>query len=137
VIVDAGITPLRNAISDKVARHNGISASPEQVIVSAGGMRALYLALSVTVRSGDEVLIPDPGWPNFAMAVQLLQATPVRYPLHPENPFLPHVAATGHQLLQLLMDLRHDRRDQRPPPAPEAEVPHSAVVDMAASLARV
>ena len=55
-------------------------------------MQALYVALSATVQSGDEVLIPDPGWPNFAMAVQLLQATPVRYSLHPENSFLPDVA---------------------------------------------
>jgi aspartate aminotransferase len=90
-VPNAGIAPLREAISDKVARLNGISASPEQVIVSAGGMQALYVALSATVRSGDEVLIPDPGWPNFAMAVQLLQATPVRYPLRPENSFLPDV----------------------------------------------
>ena len=91
-VANAGITPLRNAISNKVARHNGISASPEQVIVSAGGMQGLHVALSATVQSGDEVLIPDPGWPNFAMAVQLLQATPARYPLHPENSFLPDVA---------------------------------------------
>jgi aspartate aminotransferase len=91
-VPNAGITPLRKAISDKVARHNGISASPEQVIVSAGGMQALYAALSATVEAGDEVLIPDPGWPNFAMAVQLLQATPVRYPLRSESSFLPDVA---------------------------------------------
>jgi len=66
-VPNAGITPLRNAISNKVARHNSISASPEQVIVSAGGMQALYVALSATVQSGDEVLIPDPGcaaWPT-------------------------------------------------------------------------
>jgi aspartate aminotransferase len=91
-VPNAGITPLRNAISDKVARHNRISASPDQVIVTAGGVQALHVALSATVQSGDEVLIPDPGWPNFAMAVQLLQATPVRYRLRPEHSFLPDVA---------------------------------------------
>jgi aspartate aminotransferase len=91
-VPNPGITPLRNAISDKVARHNRIAASPDQVIVTAGGVQALHVALSATVRSGDEVLIPDPGWPNFAMAVQLLQATPVRYRLRPENSFLPDVA---------------------------------------------
>jgi aspartate aminotransferase len=88
-VPNAGITTLRNAISDKVARHNRIAASPDQVIVTAGGVQALHVALSATVQSGDEVLIPDPGWPNFAMAVQLLQATPVRYRLRPENSFLP------------------------------------------------
>ena len=83
--------PLRIAIADKVAGHNRITATPEQVIVSAGGMQALYVALSATVQAGDEVLIPDPGWPNFAMAVQLLQGTPVRYPVRLENSFLPDV----------------------------------------------
>jgi aspartate aminotransferase len=91
-VPNAGIAPLRNAISDKLARHNRIGASPDQVIVTAGGVQALHVALSATVRSGDEVLIPDPGWPNFAMAVQLLQATPVRYRLRPQNSFLPDVA---------------------------------------------
>lgn len=88
-VPNAGIAPLRRAIAEKVDRHNGITAAPEQVIVSAGGMQALYVALSATVEAGDEVLIPDPGWPNFEMAVRLLQATPVRYSLHPENGFLP------------------------------------------------
>jgi len=90
-VPNAGITPLRNAITEKVARHNSIIATPEQVVVSAGGMQALYVALSATVEAGDEVLIPDPGWPNFAMAVQLLQGTSVRYTLRPENSFLPDV----------------------------------------------
>jgi aspartate aminotransferase len=91
-VPNAGIAPLRKAISDKLARHNHVTASPEQVIVSAGGMQALHVALSATVRAGDEVLIPDPGWPNFAMVVGLLQATPVGYRLRPENSFLPDVA---------------------------------------------
>jgi aspartate/methionine/tyrosine aminotransferase len=88
-VPNAGIPPLREAIARKLARHNRIEASPEQVVVSAGGMQAIHVALSATVRAGDEVLIPDPGWPNFAMAVGLLQATPVRYPLRPEHRFLP------------------------------------------------
>jgi len=61
-------------------------------VVSAGGVQALHLTLSLTVSAGDEVLVPDPGWPNFAMAVQLLQATPVRYSLRAENGFRPDLA---------------------------------------------
>lgn len=91
-VPNAGIQPLREAIAEKVRVKNGLTAAPEQVVVSAGGMQAIYVALSATIRAGDEVLIPDPGWPNFDMAVQLLQATPVRYPLHPENSFLPNIA---------------------------------------------
>ena len=88
-VANAGIPALREAIAAKVAARNGLRARPEQVVVSAGGMQALHAALSATLTAGSEVLVPDPGWPNFAMAVQLLQARPVGYPLRPETGFLP------------------------------------------------
>jgi aspartate aminotransferase len=91
-VSNAGIPALREAIAGKVAARNGLRADPGHVVVSAGGMQAIYAALSATVTAGDEVLVPDPGWPNFAMAVQLLQARPVGYPLHAGNAFLPEIA---------------------------------------------
>lgn len=91
-VPNAGLPELRSAIADKVKMRNRIAATPEQVVVSAGGMQALLNAVSMVVGPGDEVLIPDPGWPNFEMVVTLQQATPVRYPLRAENQFLPHVA---------------------------------------------
>jgi aspartate aminotransferase len=97
-VANAGIPALREAIAGKVAVRNGLDAGPAQVVVAAGGMQALYAALSATVGAGDEVLVPDPGWPNFAMAVQLLQARPVGYPLHPDDAFLPDPAELGRRV---------------------------------------
>ena len=91
-VPNAGIPALRAAIACKLLQRNGLQVAPSQVVVSAGGAQALHLALSLVVGHGDEVLVPDPGWPNFAMGVQLLQATPVRYPLRPENGFRPNAA---------------------------------------------
>jgi aspartate aminotransferase len=91
-VPNAGIPPLREAIVGKLAAHNGIDVAPEQIVVSAGGMQALYVALCATIAAGDEVLVPDPGWPNFAMAVQLLQGSPVGYQLRAENGFRPDIA---------------------------------------------
>ena len=91
-VPNGGIGELRQAICRKLARENGFEVRPEQVVVSAGGVQALYVAFSLTLTAGDEILIPDPGWPNFAMAAQLLQTTPVRYPLRPENGFRPDPA---------------------------------------------
>jgi aspartate aminotransferase len=88
-VPNAGVPALREAIAAKVAARNGLAADPGQVVVSAGGMQALHVALAATVGAGDEVLIPDPGWPNFAMAVGLLQARPVGYALRAEAGFLP------------------------------------------------
>ncbi len=90
-VSNAGIPALREAIAAKVAARNGLRATADQVTVTTGGMGALFTALAETVRAGDEVLVPDPGWPNFAMAVGLLEATPAGYPLRPEHGFLPVV----------------------------------------------
>ncbi|MFC5748223.1 pyridoxal phosphate-dependent aminotransferase [Actinomadura rugatobispora] len=91
-VPNAGVTELRDAIAAKLRERNGLAAAEtERVIVSAGGMQALQLGMSAVVSAGDEVLIPDPGWPNFTMLVQLLQGVPVRYELRPENGFQPDV----------------------------------------------
>ena len=92
-VPNAGVTELRDAVAAKLRKVNGIeAAATERVIVTAGGMQALQLGMTAVVSAGDEVLIPDPGWPNFAMLVQLLQAVPVRYELRPENGFRPDPA---------------------------------------------
>lgn len=91
-VPNAGVGELRRALAEKVSTVNGFDTAPEQVVVSAGGAQALHNALSLTLSAGDEVLIPDPGWPNYAMAVQLLQAVPVRYPLRPGRGFRPDPA---------------------------------------------
>ncbi|BDI22596.1 pyridoxal phosphate-dependent aminotransferase [Herbiconiux sp. L3-i23] len=91
-VPNAGVPALQAALAQKIREQNGIDADATQIVVSAGGAQALHLALSMIIASGDEVLIPDPGWPNYAMAVGLLQATPVRYPLKPERGFIPEIA---------------------------------------------
>jgi aspartate aminotransferase len=90
---NAGLPELRAALAADLTARQGVATAPSQVVVTAGGMQALHLALALTAAPGDEVLVPDPGWPNFAMAVELLGATPVRYPLPPERGFRPDPAA--------------------------------------------
>src|SRR4051812_29673289 len=56
-----GILPLREAIVHKVKRDNGISVdNAEQVMVTNGGMRGLFLVFRALLEPGDEVIIPDP-----------------------------------------------------------------------------
>ncbi len=38
---------------------------------------------------GDEVLLPNPSWPNYQMQATLARAAPVFYSLAPERAFLP------------------------------------------------
>lgn len=85
----AGLPPLRAAISAELATANGLAVPPERVVVTAGGTQALHLGLTIVLRPGDEVLVPDPGWPNAAAIVRLLAARPRGYPLREANGFLP------------------------------------------------
>jgi aspartate aminotransferase len=88
---NAGIPELREALAEKVARRNGYGASPEQVVVTQGGIQALYLALRALLEPGDEVLLPDPSWPNYRMIAHLLGARVLPYPLVAGGGFLPRL----------------------------------------------
>ena len=57
---NAGLPELREALANKVARRNGYEARPDQVVVTQGGIQALYLVLRALLEAGDEVLLPDP-----------------------------------------------------------------------------
>jgi aspartate aminotransferase len=88
---NAGLPELREALADKVTRRNGYEASPDQVVVTQGGIQALYLVLLALLEPGDEVLLPDPAWPNFRMIAHLLGARVLPYPLVSEGDFLPRL----------------------------------------------
>jgi aspartate aminotransferase len=88
---NAGIPELREALAEKVSRRNGYDASPEQVVVTQGGIQALYLALRALLEPGDEVLLPDPAWPNYRMIAHLLGARVLSYPLVAGGGFLPRL----------------------------------------------
>ncbi|MDD5031760.1 MAG: pyridoxal phosphate-dependent aminotransferase [Patescibacteria group bacterium] len=91
----AGIQELREAIAAKVFKKNGFRAGPENIVVSPGAVASIMTALRAVVTEGEEVLLPDPGWPNYAMQVACLGAKPVYYPLNPATGFQPDFDALG------------------------------------------
>jgi aspartate aminotransferase/aminotransferase len=84
-----GIPELREAICWKLWEQNGIKAEGENITVCPGAVTALDSAVMALIETGDEVLLPDPGWPNPEMMVRLLGASPVHYRLYPDKGFLP------------------------------------------------
>ena len=88
---NAGLPKLREALADKVTRRNRYEANPDQVLVTQGGIQALYLVLLALLEPGDEVMLPDPAWPNFRMIAHLLGARVLPYPLVSEGDFLPRL----------------------------------------------
>ncbi|MES2170864.1 MAG: aminotransferase class I/II-fold pyridoxal phosphate-dependent enzyme [Actinomycetota bacterium] len=85
----AGIRELREVAGARVALATGLTVKPEQVVIGQGAVQLLSAAMAALVGPGDEVLIPDPAWPNYEMQTLLYGGRPVRYPLRPENGFLP------------------------------------------------
>lgn len=77
----AGIPELRQALARYHKRHFGMEFSPDEFIVTIGGMQAIVLALEATAGSGDEAIYLEPAWPNFAGAAGVAGATPVPVPL--------------------------------------------------------
>ncbi|WP_129338883.1 pyridoxal phosphate-dependent aminotransferase [Cellulomonas endophytica] len=92
---NAGLRPLREALAAHLSPSHGRVVDPDRVWVTAGGAQALHLALSLTLAPGDEVLVPDPGYPPFVMAVHLLGGRPVPYRLDPADGFLPDPATVA------------------------------------------
>ncbi len=76
-----GIEPLRQAIAAKSLRVNGVERSANQVLVTPGGIPGLFLAFMGTAGAGDEILVPDPGWPDYLGGMASLGIRPVFYPL--------------------------------------------------------
>jgi len=72
-----GIPELKRAISAKFERENGLTYSPAQISVGAGGKQVLYNALVATLNPGDEVIIPAPYWVSYPDIVLLGGGTPV------------------------------------------------------------
>jgi aspartate aminotransferase len=73
-----GILPLREAIAARAnAVSGGRSIAPEEIVVSAGTKQALFNACFSLFASGDEVLVPTPGWTSYYEMLALARAVPV------------------------------------------------------------
>ena len=76
-----GIPELREALARYHRRHFGFAFSPDEFIVTIGGMQAIVLALAATAGAGDEAICLEPAWPNFAGAAGVAGTKPVSVPL--------------------------------------------------------
>jgi aspartate/methionine/tyrosine aminotransferase len=84
-----GILPLRQAIADRYSAKWDKQISPNMVMASHGGVNAINSTIFALIDHDDEVLVPDPGWPNYRQILNLVGATTVMYPMTVENGYLP------------------------------------------------
>lgn len=93
--LQAGLPALRERVAQDYPQ---LQLSPDQVIITAGSQEAMYLALMTLVQSGDEVLIPNPGFVAYPTITRMAGGTPTFYQLPAENDFSFHLDDFKRQL---------------------------------------
>jgi aspartate/methionine/tyrosine aminotransferase len=85
-----GSPELRQAFSDWYAKYFSVKSYPETEILPVAGSKAGIVHISnAFLNEGDEVLIPNPGYPAYASAAKLAGARAVTYELNEDNNYLP------------------------------------------------
>jgi len=89
---NAGIPELRRAIVRKYIDEYRLEYDSDSgVIVTNGVAEAVYLAMNALLNPGDQILIPDPGWLNYAVDAICAYVEPVSYTLSAANGYQPDV----------------------------------------------
>jgi aspartate/methionine/tyrosine aminotransferase len=77
-----GIPELRTAMSHYYASEFGVQLDPNREILPLMGSKEGIFHLSMAfLNPGDQVLIPNPGYPTYTAVTQLLGASPIYYSL--------------------------------------------------------
>lgn len=82
-----GIMPLREAVAEKLRNENNLDYTAKEVLITAGASESIYDSYSLILEEDDEILLPNPCWPNYVNAAHIMGAVPVRYSLAEENDF--------------------------------------------------
>ena len=83
----AGIPSLREAIAADASERKGFAVDPAQVFVTVGGKGVMLYAILGLVDPGDDVLVPDPGYPIYESLTRFVGANPIPVPIRMENDF--------------------------------------------------
>lgn len=89
-----GIPQLRQAFARWYNEHFDVTLDPEGEILPLIGSKEGIMHISMAfINPGDEVLVPDPGYPAYAAAASLAGGVPRRYSLTAGNGWYPDIDA--------------------------------------------
>lgn len=78
-----GVPRLLELLAEKLRRQNHISiGSPDEIMVTTGGIHGLFITCQALLEPGDEVIVPDPEWPPCVGNIRAAHGLPVPCPLH-------------------------------------------------------
>jgi aspartate aminotransferase len=82
-----GLYALREAVQQATHISRGFKPEIDQILATPGANTIIYLAVSCLVNPGEEVIVPDPGFPTYCSAINYCGAIPVTVPLYEHNQF--------------------------------------------------
>lgn len=84
----AGLTELRKVYADYLAKETGVPYGVPNVIVTAGGMSALFLGLLCMLDPGDEVLVSAPYFSNYSQMTAMCHGVTVPVEVYEKDDFV-------------------------------------------------
>jgi aspartate/methionine/tyrosine aminotransferase len=96
----SGILGVRETVARYVSAATGVDTSPFNVVLTPGSKNLVHFAMLSLVEPGDEVIVPDPGYPNYRSLTSFVGATAVPVPMREERGFRLDV----EELRQLVTD---------------------------------
>jgi aspartate/methionine/tyrosine aminotransferase len=82
-----GLMPARQAVADWIRRWYEVEVKTEQVVMVPGSKNVLLFTMLALIDKGDEVIVPDPGYPIYPSLVTMAGGTPVPIALREKNQF--------------------------------------------------
>jgi len=87
-----GLPALRESIASHYADKFGASVPVERVVITAGASGGLLTVAALYFDAGDEVLVPDPGYPGYRHFVRAFEGRARALPVGPTENFQPTAA---------------------------------------------
>jgi aspartate/methionine/tyrosine aminotransferase len=86
-----GIPELIEAAQQATLKSRGFLPREKQVLVTPGANIGIFYAIFCVAEPGDEILVPDPGFPTYLSALSMCGVKPVQYRLQSHDAFRPNL----------------------------------------------
>jgi len=86
-----GLPELRQAISEKEKRINGVDISADDVIVTSGISEGIQMVMAALIDAGDEILLPGPTYPPYISYAKFFGGEPITYETVEEDGWQPNI----------------------------------------------
>ena len=86
-VSSSGLTEFRQKICETTEVSRGFKPNIDQVLVTPGANIAIFYAISCIVNPGEEVIVPDPGFPTYYSTIKMCNTKAVHVPLLESNKF--------------------------------------------------